>query len=275
MTLLGNQEPLLRLQDGKPPNFRLSLLYTDPVVLNAEDVRNHGPLDEFSAFPLENFLGTARPIDGRPMQQVMIGADKLEVVPEFCYLGDMLSAGRGCKLATITRCKCAWGKFRQLLPLLTNCHLPLLTRGRVYSTCVKSSMLHASKRWATKAEVLNRLRRNDRAMIRWICNVKAKDEVSSDSLLVKLGIQDVDVVLHSNRLRWLRHVEHSTGWIARARKIEVIAQKRAGRPKKTWDEVVKNDRAKLGMDSTDPHNRSVWRGQGVFEKDKSDRPHPR
>ena len=29
--------------------------------------------------------------------------------------------------------QCAWGKFRQLLPLLTNRHLPLLTRGKVYS----------------------------------------------------------------------------------------------------------------------------------------------
>ena len=44
---------------------------------------------------------------------------------------------------------------------------------------------------------LNRLRRNDRAMIRWICNVKAGDEVSSDSLLSKLGLQDIDVVLRS------------------------------------------------------------------------------
>ena len=52
-------------------------------------------------------------------------------------------------------------------------------------------MLHVAETWAMKAETLNRLRRNDRAMIRWICNVKAKDEVSSDSLLTKLGIQDL------------------------------------------------------------------------------------
>ena len=56
---------------------------------------------------------------------------------QFCYLGDMLSAGGGCELAVITRCKCAWGKFRQLLPLLTNRHLPLLTRGKVNSSCVE------------------------------------------------------------------------------------------------------------------------------------------
>ena len=44
-------------------------------------------------------------------------------------------------------------------------------------------MLHAAETLAMKADTLNRLRRNERAMIRWICNVKAKDEVSSDSLL--------------------------------------------------------------------------------------------
>ena len=114
----------------------------------------------------------------------------------------MLSAGSGCELAAITRCKCAWGKFRQLLPLLTICHLPLLTRGKVYSSCVRSVMLHAAETWAMKVDTLNRLRRNDRAMIRWICNVRAKDEVSSDYLLTKLGIQDLDVVLRTSRMRW-------------------------------------------------------------------------
>ena len=37
----------------------------------------------------------------------MIGDEKLEVVPEFRYLGDMLSADGGCELASIARCKCA------------------------------------------------------------------------------------------------------------------------------------------------------------------------
>ena len=62
-------------------------------------------------------LGTAWPVDGILVKEVMIGDEKLEVVPEFCYLGDMLSAGGGCELASITRCKCAWAKFRQFLPL--------------------------------------------------------------------------------------------------------------------------------------------------------------
>ena len=86
-----------------------------------------------------------------------------------------------------------------------------VTRGKVYSSCVRSVMLHAAETWAMKVDTLNPLRRNDRAMIHWICNVRAKDEVSSDSLLTKLGIQDlhVDVVLRTSRMRWFGHVERA------------------------------------------------------------------
>ena len=100
-----------------------------------------------SEFTCARCLGTKRAIDGRHSLEVEVGNEKLEVVPEFCYLGDMLSAGGGCELAAITRCKCAWGKFRQLLPLLTNRQVPLLTRGKVYSSCVRSVMLHAAETW--------------------------------------------------------------------------------------------------------------------------------
>ena len=106
-----------------------------------------GHLLHESEFTCARCLGTARAIDGRQSLEVEVGN---EVVPEFCYLGDMLSAGGGCELAAITRCKCAWGKFRQLLPLLTNRQVPLLTRGKVYSSCVRSVRLHAAETWARR-----------------------------------------------------------------------------------------------------------------------------
>ena len=111
-----------------------------------------------------------------------------------------------------------------------------------------------------EGDTLSSVRRNDRAMICWICNVKARDEVNSDSLLTKLGIQDLDVVLRTSRMRWFGHVERSTGWISEVRKPNMVAQKRSGRPRKSWDEVIKNDRKKLDMDSADPQNPSEWRG---------------
>ena len=50
-------------------------------------------------------LGQTRPIDGRSITQVDVDGPLLDVEASFCYLGDMLSAGGGCSLATITRGK--------------------------------------------------------------------------------------------------------------------------------------------------------------------------
>ena len=52
-------------------------------------------------------MGNARPIDGRPQNEVQVGPDKLVVVASFCYLGDMLSAGGGCEIAVTTPVKTA------------------------------------------------------------------------------------------------------------------------------------------------------------------------
>ena len=134
--------------------------------------------------------------DGRPQSEVQVGPDKLEVVASFCYLGDMLSAGGGCEMAVTTRVKTAWKNFRELLPVLTSRHLSDKTRGHVYSSCVRSAMLHASETWPLTKTNLQRLQRNDRAMIRQICSIKPEDvaRVRSSELLAKLQLEDLDLI---------------------------------------------------------------------------------
>ena len=63
-------------------------------------------------------MGDARPIDGLTQSETQVGPDKLELVASVCYLGDMLSAGGGCKIMVTTRVKKDWKKFRELLPFL-------------------------------------------------------------------------------------------------------------------------------------------------------------
>ena len=127
----------------------------------------------------------------------------------------------------------------------------------MYSTCSRGDAA-CRRDLGQKGGYNEILLRNNRAMI---CDVKKKEEVSSDSLVTKLGMQDLDVVLRISRMRWFGHVERSTGLIAEERKVNVIAQKRPGRPRKTWDELLLNDRKKLDMDSAHPQNRSEWKGR--------------
>ena len=141
--------------------------------------------------------GAARPLDGRPQREVQVGPEKLEVVAFFCYLGDMLSAAGGCELSTTARVKTAWKKFKELKAVLSSRHLSFKTRGRVYSSCVRSAMLYATETWPVTKPCLQGLQRNDRAMIRLICNVKPQDTatIRSNELLARLGIEDLDLIL--------------------------------------------------------------------------------
>ena len=184
--------------------------------------------------------GTARPLDGRPQKEVQVGPDKLEVVASFCY---MLSAAGGCELATTTRMKTTWKKFKVPLPVLSSCHLSFKTCGCVYSSCVRNAMLHASETWPLTKPNLQHLQRNNRAMIRQICNVRPQDiaTTKSNELLVPFGIENLDLLLKERRLRWYGHVECSNGAVKTAFHIQVEGKRGPGRPKMTWKQLTERE----------------------------------
>ena len=200
-----------------------------------------------------------RPVDGRPFKEVEVGDCVLEAVDRFCNLGDMLSAGGGCMAAATARCRCAWGKFRENLPLLTSKPVPFDLRGRLFSSNVRSSMLHGTETWPMTSAALHRLCRNDRAMIRWICGVKPSDDPSMDELHAKLGICDLAILVRERRLRWFGHVMRSNGEINRVRSRPVPGRKGPGRPKKTWEECVKQDLKVCGLSEAGTQDRLSWR----------------
>ena len=102
----------------------------------------HGPLKEMPNFVCARCSGSAHQVDVRSLSKASIDGEELEVVDCFCYLGDMVSAGGGCRDARTTGFRCVWEKFRELLPLLTSRSISIRSRGYLYETCVRSSMLH-------------------------------------------------------------------------------------------------------------------------------------
>ena len=168
----------------------------------------------------------------------------------------MLSAAGGCELSTTTRVKTAWKKFKDLLPVLSSRHLSFKTRGRVYSSCVRSAMLHASETWPLTKLNLQRLQRNDRAMIRQICNVRPQDNVTtrSNELLVRLRFEDLDLIPKERRLRWYGHVECSNGAVKTAFDIQVD-----GKHGMTWKLLTERECREWKLSAINPHDRHTWR----------------
>jgi len=68
--------------------------------------------------------------------------------------------------AVEARIRNRWNKFRQLVILLTNKDVSLIMRGKLYSSCVRSSMLHGSETWPVRKENEVALQRAELRMVR-------------------------------------------------------------------------------------------------------------
>jgi len=116
------------------------------------------------------------PVTGTGCTSVSIGVNAdLEFVDKFCYLGDMLSVDGDADAAVETRIRIGWNKFRQLVPLLTNKDISLIVRGRLYSSCVQSGMLHGSETSPIRKENEVALQQAEMRMVRWVCGMKLQD----------------------------------------------------------------------------------------------------
>ena len=174
---------------------------------------------KFDASPrCKRCTGQVRPIHGRLMTEVIVGREKLEVLPSFCYLRLLINRWR---LWTRYYHKMLFHK-GQIQWALARPHLPLISHHRqkkVYNSCVRRAVLHASKTWAPALSDLHRLQCNNRDMICWMCGVTTKDQVSSQDLLERMQLNDLAKVLHTCRLTWHGHVQCSDGWLKKAEKL--------------------------------------------------------
>ena len=110
------------------------------------------------------------------MRRAESGGDGLECVIEFCYLGDMLSAGGGAESSSVCRVRGAWNKFRELTPMLTTRDMSLKAKGILYESCMRSVMMYGIETWAAKKEDIRRVERADLSVIRWICSKSLRKE---------------------------------------------------------------------------------------------------
>ena len=119
-------------------------------------------------------------------------------------------------------------------------------------------MLHASETWPLIKPSLQHLQRNDRTMIRQICNVKPQDTatIRSTELLARLGIEDLDLILKERRLRWYGHVERSNCAVF---DIQIDEKRGPGKPKMTWKQLTQRDCRGWKLSAIDPHDRDTWR----------------
>jgi len=68
--------------------------------------------------------------------------------------------------------------------------ISLITRRRLYSSCVRSSMLYGSETWPVRNENEVALQQAQMRMVRWMCGIKVSNNarLTCDQKLVKASL---------------------------------------------------------------------------------------
>ena len=64
----------------------------------------------------------------------------------------------GCEHAILKRIQTSWLKFRELSGLLIGKGMSVKSKGIIYTTCIRPTMLYSSEIWPTKVEDIRKCR---------------------------------------------------------------------------------------------------------------------
>ena len=132
-------------------------------------------------------MGLCKPVDGRPEKHVTFEGIQTDVVESFRYLHNEICPGGGCECPELA----AWGECPELLPVLTSTTVFLVTCGKLYDSCARVTLFHASEFWSLQREEVQRLLRNERD----------EDNVSLSTSYGRLNLVPLKSKLRLNYLR--------------------------------------------------------------------------
>ena len=69
------------------------------------------------------------------------------------------------------------------------------SKGIVYTTCIRPSMLYDSETWPTKIEDIRKIQRSEVRMLRWIAGVSLSERKSNEYVRSMLAIDDIGEVM--------------------------------------------------------------------------------
>ena len=138
-------------------------------------------------------------------EDLMVYGETYGCVKSFCYLGATLDGDGGADFAVTARIRNGWMMFLEIILFLTSRALPLEMKGRVYASCVRSSMTYGSETRPLLVDVGLKFERAEMQMIRWMCGISMKDRRTSEELRRLVGVEPITTVIRSSRLRWYGH----------------------------------------------------------------------
>jgi len=99
-------------------------------------------------------------------------------------------------------------------------------------------------------------------VIRSICGHTRLDKIRNEVIRGKIGVASIEDKMREVRLCWFGHLRRRLGDspVRRCEIIECLDYRRSrGRPKNSWNEVIRHDLGTLGLVEDMAWDRKLWR----------------
>lgn len=208
--------------------------------------------------------------DGPDPPPINIGAESVEFVPSFVYLGSEVTNDGNILTEVNRRRGLAAGVMRSLWrPLWRRRDISRRTKLRVYNAAVLSVLLYGAETWPLCKTLASRVRGFDSRALRTIEGVRWYDHVTNEELRERTGQANILRVLAQRRVRWLGHVlrrpdDHPTKATYEFDPTAAGWRRPRGRPRTRWKDVLRSDLQGVNLTLEDAarlaDDRVAWRG---------------
>ena len=190
-----------------------------------------------------------------------VNGDVLKNVDHFNYLGSVIDRDGTIDRDVDLRVRAAWSSWRKLTGVLYDRKIPLRLKAKVYEAIIRPALTYGSECWAMKVNNKRKIATTDMRMLRGILGVTRRDHIRNEEIRRILNISPIDEVMRCGRLRWFGHVQRrdADNVTRRVMNLAIPGTRRRGRPKKTWNQQLKDDMTAVGVTQDVALNRTEWR----------------
>ncbi len=136
----------------------------------------------------------------------------------------------------------------------------LKLKGKVYLTVVRPDMLYGSECWAVKKGQVSRVEVTEVKMLCMMCGVTRKDGIENDCIRGSFGVANIGDKIRGGSLRWYGHLMRKSQEEIAKKVWQDKGQVRRGRgrPKQSWDQVIRKDIEGCGLTRDVAFDRNGW-----------------
>ncbi len=134
-------------------------------------------------------------------RQIMIGSEALELVEEYTYLGQMVSANPAHEKEIRRRIRMGWSAFGKQ-NLVMNSNLPLSMKRKVYNHSILLVLTYGLETWRLTKELGRKLRSAQRGMERRMLSIAWRDRKRASWIREQTKVEDILVTIKNKKWTW-------------------------------------------------------------------------